>query len=61
MPEPQNTASATTGSKEHFAKASEDVQHLIKCILQEERQVMHMRRRDDIHKNILEHVKRLVK
>lgn len=41
-------------------KAPEEIRELIKSVLQEERQVMHMRTRPDIHKNILQHVKRLV-
>jgi hypothetical protein len=49
-----------TRSREEFAKAPEEIRELIKSVLQEERQVMHMRTRPDIHKNILQHVKRLV-
>ncbi len=47
-------------SREEFLKAPEHVRELVKAVLQEERQVMHMRTRPDIHKNILQHVKRLV-
>lgn len=47
-------------SSEEFLKASEEIRDLIKSILQEERQVMHMKTRPDIHKNILQHVKRLI-
>ena len=36
------------------------IRELIKAVLQEERAVMHMRTRPEIHKNILQHVKRLV-
>jgi hypothetical protein len=49
-----------TRSREEFQKAPEEIRELIKSVLQEERQVMHMRTRPDIHKNILSHVKRLV-
>ena len=49
-----------TGSRDEFQKAPEEIRELIKSVLQEERQVMHMRTRPDIHKNILQHVKRLV-
>ena len=54
------SASGETRSREEFMKAPEEIRELIKSVLQEERQVMHMRTRPDIHKNILQHVKRLV-
>jgi hypothetical protein len=56
----QKEPSGETGSREEFRKAPEEIRELIKSVLQEERQVMHMRTRPDIHKNILQHVKRLV-
>lgn len=52
--------SGDTKSREEFMKAPEEIRELIKAVLQEERQVMHMKTRPDIHKNILQHVKRLV-
>jgi hypothetical protein len=60
MTDPQ-TAPGETRSREEFQKAPEEIRELIKSVLQEERQVMHMRTRPDIHKNILQHVKRLIK
>ena len=45
---------------EHDQFAAAWLRELIKAVLQEERTVMHMRTRPDIHKNILLHVKRLV-
>lgn len=49
-----------TKSRLEYAKAPEEIRELIKSVLQEERLVMHMKTRPDIHKNILQHVKRLV-
>ena len=59
MNAPKQTAGETK-SREEFQKAPEEIRELIKAVLQEERQVMHMKTRPDIHKNILQHVKRLV-
>jgi hypothetical protein len=56
----QKQPAGETRSREEFQKAPEEIRELIKSVLQEERQVMHMRTRPDIHKNILLHVKRLV-
>lgn len=53
-------APTETQSRLEFQKAPEEIRELIKAVLQEERAVMHMRTRPDIHKNILSHVKRLV-
>jgi hypothetical protein len=49
-----------TQSRLEFTKAPEEIRELVKSVLQEERLVMHMKTRPDIHKNILQHVKRLV-
>jgi len=56
----EKQAPAETKSRLEFLKAPEEIRELIKAVLQEERAVMHMRTRPDIHKNILQHVKRLV-
>ena len=56
----EKSAPTETQSRLEFQKAPEEIRELIKAILQEERAVMHMRTRPDIHKNILQHVKRLV-
>jgi hypothetical protein len=56
----EKTAPEETQSRVEFQKAPEEVRELIKAVLQEERDVMHMRTRPEIHKNILQHVKRLV-
>ena len=56
----EKPAPAETKSRLEFQKAPEEIRELIKAVLQEERAVMHMKTRPDIHKNILQHVKRLV-
>lgn len=56
----EKPATAETRSRLEFQKAPEEIRELIKAVLQEERAVMHMRTRPDIHKNILLHVKRIV-
>jgi len=48
-------------AEEEFKKASTEVQELIKMALSEEREVMHLRRRAEIHKKLYETVKRIVK
>jgi hypothetical protein len=60
MPAAEKTDPAETQSRAEFQKAPEEVRELIKAVLSEERAVMHMRTRPEIHKNILLHVKRLV-
>ena len=56
----EKAAPIETKSRIEFQKAPEEIRELIKATLQEERAVMHMRTRPEIHKNILLHVKRLV-
>ena len=46
-------------SRQEFLQAPEELRELVKAVLQEERQVMHVKYRPDIHKNILQHVKRI--
>lgn len=50
-----------TPAQNLFKAASLNVQSLIREILKEERDVMHLRRRDDIHQRIYDHVKRVIK
>ena len=54
---PQNPAAA---SRAAFKEARPEIQELLKRILQEEREVMHMRRRAEIHAKLLEHIKRAI-
>jgi hypothetical protein len=50
-----------TRAKEIFTKATTEHQELIRDILREERDVINMRRRSDIHTRLHEHVRRLIK
>ena len=50
-----------TRAKEIFSKASPQHQALIRDILREEREVINMKRRSDIHTRIYEHVRRIIK
>jgi hypothetical protein len=50
-----------TRAQEIFKTASPEYQVLIKDILKEERDVMHLMRRSDIHQNIYGHVRRVIK
>jgi hypothetical protein len=50
-----------TQAQELFKMAKEEYKTLIRDILQEERDVMHLRRRSDIHTRIYDHVKRVIK
>jgi hypothetical protein len=52
---------AQTRAKEIFSKASPEHQALIRDILREEREVINMKRRSDIHTRIYEHVRRIIK
>ena len=62
MPEPAAPPTSATANpaKEIFTAADSTTQDLIKLILLQEREVQHLRRRPDIHKNILDTLKRSV-
>jgi hypothetical protein len=47
----------STASQRAFKQARPEIQKLLKEILQAERQVQHMRRRDGIHEDILTIIK----
>lgn len=60
----EDTTEATkklTRAQELFKSASSEYQTLIRDILKEERDVMHLKRRSDIHQRLYEHVKRVIK
>lgn len=44
-----------------FRDAQEPHKELIRSILTEERKVMYLQRRSDIHRRIVDHVKRVIK
>lgn len=50
-----------TRAQKVFKDSPEDMKKLIKTVLEEERKVMHKQRRPNIHQNIYDHVKRIVR
>jgi hypothetical protein len=50
-----------TRAKQIFSKASPEHQALIRDILREEREVINMRRRSDIHTRLYDHIRRIIK
>jgi hypothetical protein len=50
-----------TRAQEIFKSAQPEYQTLIRDILKEERDVMHLKRRNDILTRLYEHVKRVIK
>ena len=49
-----------TASQRAFREAPSEIKDLVKRVLQEERKVMHMKKRAEIHATILEQVKRAI-
>lgn len=49
-----------TASQRAFKDAAPEIRDLVKRVLQEERKVMHMKKRTEIHATILEQVKRAI-
>lgn len=49
-----------TRSQQEFVKAAEPIQQLVRAVLREEREVMHLKRRPEIHQKILDHVKQRI-
>ena len=56
MPTPTPTPTETK-SQQIFKAADATTQKLVKSLLNTERNVMHMKRRDDIHKDLVQIVK----
>jgi len=50
-----------TTAQELFKNAQPEYQSLIRDVLKEEREVMHLSYRNDIHQKIYEHVKRVIR
>jgi hypothetical protein len=44
-----------------FKSSQQEIQILIRDILKEERDVMHLKRRSDIHQRLYDHIKRVIK
>ena len=56
-----NSRQELTRAQEVFKNARDEYKVLIRDILKEERDVMHLRRRSDIHQRLYEHIKRIIK
>ncbi len=50
-----------TRAQEVFKSAKPEYQALIRDILKEERDVMHLKRRSDIHQRLYDHIRRVIK
>ena len=50
-----------THAQEVFKGASPEYKELIRDFLKEERDVMHLKRRSDIHQRLYDHIKRVIK
>ncbi len=59
--EPTSKTADRTRSQDAFLNASEETQQLVRSVLRDERDVMHLKRRPEIHQKILDHVKRIVR
>jgi septum formation topological specificity factor MinE len=57
---PLPAAVGTASSRDIFQAADETTQEIIKQVLAKEREVQHLRRRPDIHKDILAIIKRTI-
>lgn len=61
MSDSQSTGKLAVAARDIFKAADKSYQELIREILKEERDVMHLKRRADIHQRIVDHVKRVIK
>ncbi len=52
---------SVTRAQEIFKSANPEYKELIRDFLKEERDVMHLKRRSDIHQRLLDHIKRVIK
>jgi hypothetical protein len=57
-PEPPREEQTYTRSQQIFLDASEELQRLVRDILREEREVMHLERRPQIHQKIVTLIRR---
>jgi hypothetical protein len=60
MPEQNEPPREQTRSQQAFIHAAEPIQQLVRAVLREERDVMHLKRRPEIHHKILDHVKQRI-
>lgn len=62
MTDPSDTSiQKLTGAQEIFKNAKPEYQTLIRDILKDERDLMHLKRRPEIHQKIYDHIKRVIK
>jgi hypothetical protein len=62
VPTPTSEVAKTLSrAQEIFKGAKAEYQALIRDILKEERDVMHLKRRSDIHQRLYEHIRRVIK
>lgn len=62
MAEPAiDSKKSLTRAQEIFKSSMPEYQTLIRDILKEERDVMHLTRRSDIHQRIYDHIRRVIK
>lgn len=61
VPDTETPLKKLTRAQEIFKAAPQEYQMLIRDILKEERDVMHLKRRSDIHTRLYEHVKRVIR
>jgi hypothetical protein len=57
----QDTAPRISRAQEIFKTAKPEYKELVREFLTEERDVMHLKRRADIHTRLYEHIKRVIK
>jgi hypothetical protein len=50
-----------TSAQEIFKRSKPEYQALIRDILKEERDVMHLQRRSEIHQRLYDHIRRVIK
>lgn len=61
MSEETKPPTKATRAQQIFKDSPEELKKLIKNLLEEERKVMHKQRRPNIHQNIYDHVKSLIR
>ncbi len=61
MPKKSAPKPKLTRSQKAFQSAPEEVREMVKRILQDEREVMHLKTRPKIHAKILEHIKLVIR
>ena len=57
----ESSAKSLTKAQKIFTEAPEEYQKLIREILKDERDVVHLKTRPNIQKKVYEHVKRIIK